>query len=602
MRRRAEMLTRRFASFLWLAVAAALAVLLWYFVAGRNELQRAAGASGQEQSSSQPAPALPPPAGPSVLVLYDAPAGKPEEKLGLGYAIMVGNLLGHFDARVQLMPVNEYAIGRMQQVDATFYLGTAYNSDLPQAFVHEALRTTKPLVWIDYNLWKLRDGSATLAQARGFSFVRVRGFDAKPSRANPQPGFFDTISYKGLPFKKYYRYDPAKDVASAEPDVGQVTITDPNTAKVLVTVTDSRTGETVPYVVRSGSFWYVADLPLSFIGPRDRYLVFADLLHDMLGINHPELHRAMIRLEDIHAMVDPASIQRVVDYLHQKSIPFSLAVIPHYRDPRGIYNRGTPQDIPLSRANSLRRVLDYAVERGGEIVAHGYTHQYDETRNPVSGVSAEDYEFWDAVRNRPLAQDSTQWTIQRLRASLEELRANGYTPVAWTTPHYQGSPTTFRAVPRVYATTYQRVTYYSSDRPDLVRHGLHDYVFWQFYPYVIARDHYGQRVIPENIGNVQYMVEGRLTGKSLGYSYEDLLTNARYALAVRDGFASFFFHPFLLDVRDIDGWQQLTRTVDGIAQLGYVWTSPKRLEPGASPQSAANPVAPGPRASASTSR
>ena len=35
-----------------------------------------------------------------------------------------------------------------------------------------------------------------------------------------------------------------------------------------------KTGETAPYVMRSGNFWYVADLPFSFIGPRDRYLVF----------------------------------------------------------------------------------------------------------------------------------------------------------------------------------------------------------------------------------------------------------------------------------------------------------------------------------------
>ena len=35
---------------------------------------------------------------PKVLVLYDAPAGTEFEKLGMAYAIMLRNLLGHFDA------------------------------------------------------------------------------------------------------------------------------------------------------------------------------------------------------------------------------------------------------------------------------------------------------------------------------------------------------------------------------------------------------------------------------------------------------------------------------------------------------------------------
>ena len=35
-------------------------------------------------------------------------------------------------------------------------------------------------------------------------------------------------------------------------------------------MSNPKTGEQAPYVVRSGNFWYVADLPFSYIGPRDR--------------------------------------------------------------------------------------------------------------------------------------------------------------------------------------------------------------------------------------------------------------------------------------------------------------------------------------------
>ena len=48
--------------------------------------------------------------------------------------------------------------------------------------------------------------------------------------------------------------------------------------------------------MRSGNFWYVADMPFSYIGPRDRYLAMCDMLHDILGTNAPTLHRALVRL------------------------------------------------------------------------------------------------------------------------------------------------------------------------------------------------------------------------------------------------------------------------------------------------------------------
>ena len=68
---------------------------------------------------------------PKVLVLYDAPAGTEFEKLGMGYAIMLRNLLGHFDAQVDLVPVQTYTAGKVNAYDATFYLGASYELTLP---------------------------------------------------------------------------------------------------------------------------------------------------------------------------------------------------------------------------------------------------------------------------------------------------------------------------------------------------------------------------------------------------------------------------------------------------------------------------------------
>src|SRR5205085_7714281 len=72
---------------------------------------------------------------PRALVLYDAPTGTPWDKLGFSYAIMLRNLLGHFDAQVDMMPVQQYTAGRLNGYNATFYLGATYDHPIPPAFL-----------------------------------------------------------------------------------------------------------------------------------------------------------------------------------------------------------------------------------------------------------------------------------------------------------------------------------------------------------------------------------------------------------------------------------------------------------------------------------
>jgi uncharacterized protein YdaL len=118
---------------------------------------------------------------------------------------------------------------------------------------------------------------------------------------------------------------------------------------VLVTIKDSHTGAQAPYVMRAGNFWYFADVPFSYIGPRDRYLVICDLLHDILGTNQPVRHRAMVRLEDVNAFTTTSSMKTLTDYMYSKRIPFSIATIPRYEDPLGAYNNGVPLTVHLRR-------------------------------------------------------------------------------------------------------------------------------------------------------------------------------------------------------------------------------------------------------------
>ena len=517
---------------------------------------------------------------PKTLVLYDAPPGTEFEKLGMGYAIMLKNLLGHFDAQTELMPVQNYTAGKINSYDATFYMGSYYNNALPPAFLADAATTQKTLVWFKYNLWSLAWDSAYNFQAtRGIAFSSLRGLNAAATSANPAPGFFDTITYKNKPFVKYYKYDSASNLVNADPDIGVTAIADATKAATVVSVSNPKTGETAPYVIRSGKFWYFADMPFSYIGPRDRYLVLTDMLHDILGIDHPTNHRAMVRLEDVGALVTVQSMKTLSDYLRTKRIPYSIAVIPYYVDALGVYNNNVPQFVPMSQASNLKRALNYAVARGAEIVMHGYTHQYSNLRNPHTGVSGDDYEFWNIVANTPVAEDSTSYVLGRLNSGLNELKSNGYHPVAWEAPHYHQSALASKAAATVFNTTYQRVVYFTADKPNFNAAVSKDFALGQIFPYAIKKDYYGQRVLPETLGNIEYDISAIDPSSNYNYTWQDIVTNADYGLAVRDGFASFFFHPFWLEpTLNLPGFADFQKTIDGITQLGYTWVAPSKVQ------------------------
>jgi uncharacterized protein YdaL len=517
---------------------------------------------------------------PKTLVLYDAPPGTEFEKLGMSYAIMLRNLLGHFSADVQMMPVQQYVAGAVNNYDATFYLGAYYDNAPPAAFLADAATTQKTLVWFKYNLWHAAwDAQYNFTANRGFAFSGLRGMNTAPTASNPNPGFFDTVTYKAKSFVKYYTFDAAKMTINADPDVGMTSITDPAKAATVVPMSNPKTGETAPYILRSKNFWYVADMPFSYIGPRDRYLVFTDMLHDILNIPHAPSKQALVRLEDVGAMVSVSAMKKLSDYLYSKRIPYSVAVIPYYVDSLGAYNGGTPQMVPMSQASNLKKALNYATARGGEIVMHGYTHQYGKMKNPHTGVSGDDYEFWNIVANTPVAEDSTEWVQGRLTAGLNDLKQNGFNPVAWEAPHYHASALSARAAAATFPTTYQRVVYFTADKPNFNRPTGKDFGVGQIFPYVIQKDYYGQRVLPESLGNIEYDMGERDPSSNYNYTWQDIVTNAEYGMTVRDGIASFFFHPFWLEPElGVPGFEDFKKLVDGITRLGYTWVAPSKLK------------------------
>lgn len=535
--------------------------------------------------------------GPSVLVLYDAPTGQAYEKLGRAYAIMLANLLGRWDAKIVLQPVQGYQAGMVESHQATFYLGSHYDNPLPDALLRDATQTSRTIVWFRYNLWQLaRLPNFDFATRFGFRWLGLRGLQGDPAAATPD--FFDTVQYRGQALRKYYAFDAVGQRVFADPDIGLTEAVDPARAQVLARIDNPAANASAPYVLRSGNFWYVADMPFSYIGPRDRYLAIADLLRDMLGVTAAVASppRALVRLEDVSAMTESAhlgTLARVMQGWQSPStgvaqpIPFSVALISRYRDPLGIYNGGTAVDIRLRQATALRAALNDALARGGRLVMHGWTHQYSTMRNPWSAVSGDDFEFWDTVGNQPLPRDQLRDWRSYFDSAIKELTGSGYTAFAFETPHYQASPRAYRVSAERFAIAYERAVYYTAETPRLnITTPDRDFAVGQFFPYPLARDFYGRKVLPENLGNIEYDISAIDPSSYIQYGWEDLATNAAVLRSVvRDGVASFFFHPFWLgrfvrpdgSAYSIDGLGDFNRLLGAIDALGYRFVDPSAL-------------------------
>ena len=479
----------------------------------------------------------------NVLVLYDS-AGQ-YGYLGSLYVQHLTNLLSHFDINVTKKPVENYTAGDVKGYDVTFYLGVIYGNPLSDAFKSDVMTTKKPFCWIGYNLWQLdwsppaKYTGPTFEKHFGAQFV---GLD--------QSGW-TTVVYKGKSLQKNALY----------PEINLTKVLDSSLATTVATCQNG-TAAAVPYILHAGPLWFVADNPFAFVGTQDRYLAFADVLHDVLDSRKGEDHHAMIRIEDVSPKASPADLKAIADYLHQQNVPFEICVIPEYRDPLGVYNGGVPLTIKMTDAPDFLKALQYCHDRGGEMVMHGFTHQYDAVPNPYSGVTAEDYEFYrvmlDSNGNQvlmgPVPEDSTAWAQSRLLNGYMLMIASHFMPVAWNTPHYLASATDYQVIAQLTTTCLDQGCYFATDTT-----GIH-YALQQMAPYVLNHDVYGIKRLPETIG---YVDPTGTSGQVVLPA--DMLQRANANLVVRDGWASGYFHWYL----DISYLKQL---VTGLKGMGYKFT------------------------------
>lgn len=446
--------------------------------------------------------------GPRVLVLYDGPDNV--ENPGRLDALYLTNLLGHFTTRRTCVPLETYKPGQWKSYDAVFSIIFQRKYDVPNAYLADINRITVPNVWLGNQTAQL-NRYGTLRR-HGLAFVK----------------FSDKIKLNRVTYH-------GRTVVKGDPETNFVRIVDPSLVQEIATASGP-TGEKVPYMARSGNWWFVADSPFSYSSENDRYLVFADALHDILGIQHPENHVALLRIEDLNATSDPGEMDATLSVIRKHKIPFAFGFVPVYINPH------ERTEFRLTDKPETLDALKRYVAAGGTPVLHGYTHQY-------RGVTTDDYEFWDDLGDRPVRGDSEQFAAHRIEEAIKESMNAGLYPAIWETPHYAASDLDYRVFHKYFQTMYER-------RQVAGRLGTD-----QFFPYPVI-DILGQQLIPETLAYIP-----REDPRS-----EPLLDNAEAELVVRDGYASFFYHPFLQP-------ELLQQMIEGIEKRGFKFADVRKLFP-----------------------
>jgi uncharacterized protein YdaL len=494
-----------------------------------------------------PAAALQAPLAPSgtapALVLYDDLGAY--QPLSQVYGTLATALASHFGAP-EKHGVSTYTAGEMRAYRGVVYIGSDAGLTLPRAFLADVRSAGTPVLWMGANLDELAGPSGDLTGPYGWTWAPE---DARPVRQ---------VMYKST-------------ALSRSPDAGpnsEVTITDPSRAQALATSVHDD-GSTAAWAARSGNLTYVTEVALDAgDATGDRHLALCDLLFDLLQSDAISRHRALLRLEDISPMSDPDELRQTADVLSSAHVPFSIALYPVSVDALDQHPRKT---VRLADRPEVVQAIAYMLRHGGTMVLHGYSHQFADLRNPDTGGSGADFEFCRVHRagdgtlvyDSPVPGDSKVWATKRLQAANDEITKTGLpAPHILNFPHYCASGADYDAARELFEARFDRPQYLST----AWKTGpMNPFQFAQYAPYVV-RDGYGSIVIPENLG---YIKGPPIPPNGVG-SLQSIVHGAAQSLVVRDGVASFFYHPYL-------GTEGLMFIVDRLRVLGYEFVSPSQL-------------------------
>lgn len=547
-----------------------------------------------------------------VQVYYDQSTDS-SYKMGRDYAIMTLNLLGHFPEFQQIVgPIEKYKKGDLDKCAASIYLGSYFENSIPQAFLDDYKTTKSNVVWIGYSYWKLGTDFENLF---GYKYNSLTTLDKTNLTSDGKPTFFRDVIYKGETFTKYNEWNSDKSQFLSAFEQSKLEVVDSSKSTVLAESQHSLTGEKIPWAIRAGNRFYISEIPLSYIHESDRYLVFADLLFDILNAVPKHNNKyAIIRMEDIHPMSDLTDLNSAVDIMNKYNVTPHISLVPIFRDPFfEIERTDTRVEIPMEDVPNFFNSMKQLKSDGAVFVWHGATHQHNNDKNPWTGMSTDDFEFWDAITNKPVAEDSVGYVLERLDKGFDSLVKAGIEPKVWLTPHYQASPLDNIIFGQVFPWTIGRGIYFdhsvtglqqvarslegkadlsgffyrssnsngSNNRKTLfgdLKVDIAPGADWvgQIFPYEIYSDFHGAKVIPENLGNVQPGLNVQVTHTRY---VETILADAKRNKVLRDTWASVFYHPFLLNPNNnpangvVGQPKDLEVLIKGLQDLGYKFIS-----------------------------
>ncbi|MCC0683917.1 polysaccharide deacetylase family protein [Clostridioides sp. ZZV14-6345] len=442
-----------------------------------------------------------------VLIIYDS---KKETAYNRDILKIMRTLLGRFSSDIELLQLSSYD----KKINKNYYshifiVGineNSYGNDKKTKDLISSLDLYKGTIcWLGYGIENLLE-------------YKKYNLDYLGKTNN-----IVSVNYKG----KSYNLD--------EHYVFNIVESKDTSNKVIGSIDD--TLNKYPYIINDKNLFYVSKLDLDGV----LFYIFCDSLNDIFNVKMFNKGSIFVRIEDVHAFRDPKDLVKIADYLSSKNIPFTIALIPAYVNPKN------HKITTLSESPEIVKAIKYMQDKGGTVILHGYTHQYKK-----EAISGEGYEFWDGKKDAPLKENMKIFVKDRVLSGLRICIENGIYPLAFEAPHYAMESDGYRELKK-YFSTY------------MGQHQNNDKKFsTNTYPYVIRDTEEFNVLIPENLGYID--PEDKLT-------FQNIKENLDKVSIVRGFSGGFFFHSYLnieylkntieylekqniefMDLRDFDNW------------------------------------------------
>ncbi|MFQ4738877.1 cell wall anchor protein [Clostridioides difficile] len=414
-----------------------------------------------------------------VLIIYDS---KKETAYNRDILNIMRTLLGRFSSDIELLKLSNYD-GEINKnyYSHIFILGineNSYNDDKNTKNLISSLNSYKGTIcWLGY-------GIENLLEHKKYNLDYV-------GKTNN----IVSVNYRG----KSYNLD--------EHYVFNIVESKDTSNKVIGSIND--TLNKYPYIINDKNLFYVSKLDLDGV----LFYIFCDSLNDIFNIKTFDKGRIFVRIEDVHAFREPKNLVEIADYLSSKNIPFTIALIPAYVNPKN------HKVITLSESPEIVKAIKYMQDKGGTVILHGYTHQYKKEE-----VSGEGYEFWDGKKDEPLKENMKIFVKDRVLNGLRVCIENGIYPLAFEAPHYAMESEGYKELKK-YFSTY------------MGQHQNNDKKFsTNTYPYIIRDTEEFNIFIPENLGYID--PEDKFT-------FQNIKENLDKLSIVRGFSGGFFFHSYL---------------------------------------------------------